>query len=56
MLDIENDTQYIYDIIKGKIEAHMIFKVQEPIKIDEVMKDVISSFTNPPKHNRTSFS
>lgn len=56
VLDREYDTKYIDDIMEGKLEADMIFKTQESIKVNDVMEEASSNITNPPKHGRISFS
>lgn len=38
VLDTAYNTQYIDNIIRGKLEASMIFKTQESIKMDDVME------------------
>lgn len=38
VLNTEYITQYIDNIIRGKLEASIIFKTQESIKMDDVME------------------
>lgn len=55
-LERENNTQYIDDTIEGKLEASMIFQIQESIKMDDVMEEASSNISNPPKCRKISFS
>lgn len=40
----------------GKLEASMIFQIQESIKMDDVMEEASSNIFNPPKCRKISFS
>lgn len=56
VIEREYNTQYIDDIIEGKLEATMIFKIRESIKIDASMGEASSNVINPHKHSRINFS